>query len=238
MCNIEYSNESHSIQLKYFDAADIREKLAIMPNEVQIWLFDIRKYQKPDTDNLIRILSDEEKAKSRRYSCLVDYKRFTIGHALLRILISRYLQCAPDSILFFDNKYGKKYIIQSPLHFNISHSGDKIAIAFTLNMDVGIDIEYIDCFIDYLDIAKHYFLKNESNIIFSQTSEDKRVEYFYKTWTVKEAYVKSLGCGLKKPLKSFEVLEDGWIKEIIDNRRYPYYSKRLKGNYIFSVVVV
>ena len=87
-------------------------------------------------------------------------------------------------------------------------------------------------------IAKNFFLPPESERICAQTDAAKGMEKFYEIWTVKEAFVKALGHGLSRSLKSFEVLEQGTINDYTNNSRYNYYTKQLSDNYLCSLVVV
>ena len=91
---------------------------------------------------------------------------------------------------------------------------------------------------DYSQIAKNFFLPPESERICSQIDAAKGMEKFYEIWTVKEAFVKALGHGLSRSLKSFEVLEEGTINDYSNNSRYNYYTKQLIDNYLCSLVVV
>ena len=83
-----------------------------------------------------------------------------------------------------------------------------------------------------------FFFKPESERICSQIDAAKGKEKFYEIWTVKEAFVKALGHGLSRSLKSFEVLEEGTINDNSNNSRYNYYTKQLIDNYLCSLVVV
>lgn len=99
------------------------------------------------------------------------------------------------------NKYGKPFIEDfKSFNYNITHSKDIIACAVFKN-EVGIDIEYIDE-IDYIGIIEHYFSTLEQAEILGSK---KPLEYFYTYWTIKESFLKWMGCGLNVNLRSLEV---------------------------------
>ncbi len=89
-------------------------------------------------------------------------------------------------IAFFDG--GKPYFKDYPhIHFNLSHSGDYLAVAFAV-CPVGVDIEAHRPI--NLKIAERYFTQGEKAYV------KNNISFFY-VWTRKEAYLKKTGIGLK-----------------------------------------
>lgn len=223
----------------YFSAEHIWDRNILLDkNEVHVWLADLRNYDEHLMGILANLLSSEENNRMFRYLHEADRNRFLVGHGLLRLLLSRYLQQRPMDITFSTSKHGKLYISQSDLSFNISHSGNMIALSFVKGKSVGIDVEQMHTLNEHIQIAKNFFSPQELTQIISEKNEEKKQECFYKIWTVKEAYVKAIGFGLTRSLKTFEVLNDGGIKDFSCKKRYQYYSKNLDENYICSIVVV
>ena len=151
------------------------------------------------------------------------------------------------------NASGKSNLYLAMLYFqriiansfnNIDRNGKKaidefyFPFSFVKEKKIGVDIERMNSLDDYSQIAKNFFLPPESERICAQTDAAKGMEKFYEIWTVKEAFVKALGHGLSRSLKSFEVLEQGTINDYTNNSRYNYYTKQLSDNYLCSLVVV
>jgi 4'-phosphopantetheinyl transferase len=90
------------------------------------------------------------------------------------------------------------------VQFNMSHSDILALYAFTLDSEVGVDLEKIQAVPDAEQIAKHYF-SSEECADFVSVAEEQRLEAFLRCWTRKEAYLKAVGHGLSVPLKSFRV---------------------------------
>ena len=68
------------------------------------------------------------------------------GHAILHQLLGFYLSCSPDDLLFKKGAHGKPELSgkhAGKIHFNLSHSGDQLALIFSVDSPVGIDIEKI-----------------------------------------------------------------------------------------------
>ncbi len=121
---------------------------------------------------------------------------------LIRKELSEQLGIPAEELAFGYGAHGKPYLLNSDgYHFSVSHSGSCIAFAGG-DAPVGIDVERIRE--GRLKIAKRFFTGNEYSFI--EKSADPDTEFF-KIWTAKEAYVKMLGVGLSKPLRSFDVLD-------------------------------
>ncbi|MED0766360.1 4'-phosphopantetheinyl transferase family protein, partial [Aneurinibacillus thermoaerophilus] len=144
-----------------------------------------------DYQSLYPLLNRETKKKISRFLNESDKIRSLLSHLFLKYLISRELSRDLTDIELAYEKYGKPYLLSSKgLSFNISHSGEFIAIAIS-NENVGIDIqEYID--LDYEELAMRFFTKQEYNYI-SSASNVK--ENFFRIWTLKESYLKARGSG-------------------------------------------
>lgn len=105
-------------------------------------------------------------------------------------------------------KYDKPSICNHEnIYFNLSHSG-KMVLCSISDMEVGVDVEYIDSTID-LDIAKHFFYNREYERIMN--AENKPDEFF-KYWVLKESYMKYTGLGMNLELDSFEIIINSEIR--------------------------
>jgi 4'-phosphopantetheinyl transferase len=126
-----------------------------------------------------------------------------LGKGILRTLLSKYLKI--NSICFKYNNQSKPFIENSiNLKFNISHSHKTLTFAFTLENDIGVDIEYNKRSIEIPQIAKRFFSKNEATELLA-LKKNEWLPTFYNCWTRKEAFIKAKGGGLSIPLDQFEV---------------------------------
>ncbi len=102
------------------------------------------------------------------------------------------------------NKHGKPYFKDCPdVHFNVSHSGDLAACAFS-EYDVGCDIEMVRT-PDY-NVAERFFADDEIKYVYNQKNENERAKAFFGIWTLKESFVKAEGRGLSLPFREFSAL--------------------------------
>jgi len=153
---------------------------------------------------LWNILSSDEKDRANKFYFEKDRVHFVKCRASLRNLLGNYLGLKPAELQFEYTEYGKPYLSDSTLQFNVSHSNNKGLIAFSLENEIGVDIELINREIKIEELANRFFSENEANIIMS-LNENIRHRSFFKCWTRKEAFIKAQGEGLNIPLDKFEM---------------------------------
>ena len=93
------------------------------------------------------------------------------------------------------DKMGKPYLEGNPLHFNVSHSGEYLAIAIS-KYPVGIDIQEPKLIKD--GMFRKVVQPEEECLI----GEDRQKD-FLRLWTLKESFVKAEGKGLRIALKDY-----------------------------------
>jgi len=144
------------------------------------------------------VLSPEELARLERFQLAEDKLRFLIGRGLLRLLIGASAQLAANEVKLTQNAYGKPAWISphgcQPLHFNVSHSGQLVVLAFHAHCEVGVDVEEVRPEPDLEITARQMFSAEEYNHWAALNSE-QRPDVFYQLWTRREATVKAIGKG-------------------------------------------
>jgi len=180
------------------------DALELKSNQVDIWRVALDLY--PVSAQWADFtLSTDESERAARFHFDKDRQRFTLAHASLRDILSRYLDCETSQIRFSANKYGKPMLLTDPkMDFNISHSGEYILIAVTRGHKVGVDVEHFRMDLDHEKIAHRFFSQAEYEA-FSKIPHEQKVIAFFICWTRKEAYIKAHGLGMSLPLDSFDV---------------------------------
>ncbi len=176
-------------------------------DEVHIWRASLD--QPADMlAELAALLSRDEYKRAMRYYRPVDRDRFIVGRGVLRKIISAYLTLPPGQLRFTYNEYGKPAVSDDQndrdLNFNLSHSAELVLYAVTRRRVVGIDIEYISEDFATLEIAEHFFAKDEVAALKSLPT-DQRTMGFFNCWSRKEAFIKAKGMGVSYPLDRFSV---------------------------------
>jgi len=182
--------------------------ISILPNEIHLWFVYSEQIQ--DADLLAcysQLISKSETVKNSRFVFEKDRKQNLITRALIRTVLSKYVDhIAPTDWEFTHNEYGKPEVLSAmlpfPIKFNLSHTQNMIALAVTHGEEVGIDVESLKRDIATDDLAKHVFSEQEYFQL-EQLDAHYFHQRFFDLWTLKEAYIKACGMGLSIPLDSF-----------------------------------
>lgn len=121
-----------------------------------------------------------------------------------------HISCQADELdaLISFSPNGKPYFSGLPdIHFNISHCDGLVACAFS-NHPIGIDAELPGHY-EHLLIKKVF--SPEEKYFFYKTAVTKQLQtqWFFRFWTLKEAYVKKTGTGITIPLSKLSFTFSG-----------------------------
>jgi phosphopantetheinyl transferase len=168
------------------------------------------------TDGVAALLSANELARSERISG-ERRMRWQAAHALLRILLARYLDCDPPELRFARGEHGKPSLrpftrarADGPapkgdgvalwsgvtLYFNLSHSARAVLCAFSADGSVGVDVEVAGRDRDYAALARRMFGRVEAERL-QQLDRPSRELEFLRLWTRREAELKCCGSGFR-----------------------------------------
>jgi 4'-phosphopantetheinyl transferase len=154
-------------------------------------------------------LDVEERARADRFRFARDRDVFIAAHALARAMLSGATGLPADAWQFVTGLYGKPALAAdcaaSGLRFNLSHTRGLAACAIAYS-EVGIDVEAADRRVDFA-IADRFFAPAEALAV-SQSAVEDKAALFFRTWTLKEAFIKATGEGLRRPLASFSFAFD------------------------------
>ena len=103
------------------------------------------------------------------------------GHAILHQLLGFYLGCSPDDLLLKKGAHGKPELsgkYSGKIHFNLSHSGDQLALIFSVDSPVGIAIEKIHPVKKRARIAERFFHPEETRLLKEASSADSEILFF------------------------------------------------------------
>ncbi len=194
--------------VKIYYENNILDDKCLCLDEVHIWIIRWNSISYL-VSQYWNIIEDDEKSELLRYKNIEDCMRSLTGKILSRKLLSNYLGTSIQNIRIVKGKYGKPYMhsIQGydEIRFSISHSNEFVVLAFTEFGSIGVDIEENKEFPQILRKLSNSEI-NEQTVL---SNEDKfQNKIFYDEWTAKEAYVKALGLGLQKDLRTICIQGD------------------------------
>ena len=130
--------------------------------------------------------------------------------------------------------HGKPYLEGYPgIYFNISHC-DGLAVCGIGDAELGIDVEVIRPYKE--NLARRVLAEEELEQL-AQCGEEERAERFIRFWTLKESYVKAVGCGMGILLREavFFPEPEGEIRCSVPG--YAFVQRKVDERRILSVCV-
>lgn len=162
---------------------------------IQVFLLDI-ECLKDNFDYLLGKMSLQRQNKIKSYS-FNDDKLRSLGAGILIDYGLNIYGLSRNQINIVYNKMGKSYIEGKDLYFNISHSDQFVACAFS-NEDVGIDLQKVHKVSD--SFVNKVCTKKEIDQILND-----RENQIIRLWTFKESYLKMTGEGIARDFSKIEI---------------------------------
>jgi 4'-phosphopantetheinyl transferase len=155
----------------------------------------------------------ERRVKADRYRVDVVRKRCITAYALLVYalcdgqkdgLIPQGIDSGSAELAISEDDDGKPHLEGIPICFNISHSGDMVAVAISPG-EVGCDVECKSK--NAMSIAEHFFAKDEVEFLSNIEDDALQSLEFTKLWTMKESVVKCSGEGIRRAFSDFSLID-------------------------------
>ena len=163
---------------------------------IDIWYGDIVPTGNDTVESYKTLLDAAERARMDKFSNEQSRQQFLSVRGRLRILLAEYTGTRSEDIRFAQEEYGKPFLPDHPeIAFNISHSGNKLAVAVGYQCLLGIDIEFWRCKVDFSALVEKCFADLERSFWHDLPEEIKKA-VFYEFWTRKESFVKAVGRGI------------------------------------------
>jgi len=189
-------------------------------------------------DKYLNNFPEDFKAKILKHRRWQDAQLSLLGRILLRYGLKKYYQINEIDIALTPNH--KPFLKGQDIYFNISHS-EKLVACIIADFPVGIDVEFLNEKINYMDFRSQMTLGELDEIHHA----NNKIKCLLKHWTRKEAIIKANGRGLQIPLQSFEfvnnecLIEDKkfYVKEIFIHENYTCHIASADINILNETVV-
>lgn len=143
-------------------------------------------------NDLFTCVSTCELKRARGYYHNADQLRSLTAHGLKRWCLGRILGVSARELSFVATAHGKPLVNSSAgIGFSLSHSGCWVAIAISMNADIGVDVEFPGC-VNRMAIVDQVL----SSYQLVEYLSDRSWHRFLCYWTQKEATSKAVGLGL------------------------------------------
>jgi 4'-phosphopantetheinyl transferase len=183
---------------------------------VAVWAVNL---DQPATvvDDLARHLDPEEAAAAGTRSDPVVRGRYVVAHGAVREVLAALTATAPDALRIErrcvhcgDPAHGKPQLAgPSELSFNLAHTGSSALVAVAQGAPVGVDVEVIRARRNLERLARRVLTPEEYDA-WRVVPRTARTVEFLRNWTAKEAYLKAIGLGIVRSLRTVSARPDGW----------------------------
>ncbi len=170
-------------------------------SRVNVVFCDPARFDAGAEATLRQLLSTDERQRRARFLRPHLQHDFTLARALVRLTLGRACGVPPQRLRFDTHPHGRPYLPEHHVHFNLSHTHGLIALAWSHTHNIGVDVEAMRSR-DVVGLVDRHFAAPESARIRALSGDDA-VSAFYRTWTLKESYIKARGLGLALPLDGF-----------------------------------
>lgn len=174
--------------------------LELADDEVHVWRVGLER----PFGTFWPLLTAEEQARADRFHFARDRRRYVVGRGTVRTVLGRYLGVDPAALVLDVTKFGKPFLVNYALHFNLSHSQEVGLLAVCRGSVVGVDVEEKRPLSDLHSLASHVFSPTELQTLHALPPA-QQPDGFFNAWTRKEAFIKAVGEGFSYPLKKFAV---------------------------------
>lgn len=180
----------------------------LKPDEIKVWYVRPEDFSDPAQLKVFTSwLSPAEHSVLNSFRLESLRHTYLVAHALLRGALSQITLISPSLLDFHTNAYNKPFLTspagQNALHFNLSHTEGLAAIGITRLGSIGIDVEHDKHNFSVSELAPEILTQAEYLDYLNQPHE-KQQQRLLRYWTLKEAYIKSIGLGLSAGLKTYE----------------------------------
>lgn len=183
-----------------------------MSRKISLYAISQAETLSPDVYSFFeRIATDNRRLRAKNFIRREDSCRALIAEALIRLVYLKETGSVVDEAVFTCNEFGKPALKHSPIHFNVSHSGEWVVCGFDTN-EIGVDIEKHHT-VNWT-IARRFYSIAENARLAQCQSDDLRDKAFFDIGVSKESYIKAIGIGLRCPLASFSCIPGTDVRHV------------------------
>jgi 4'-phosphopantetheinyl transferase len=171
-------------------------------DEVHVWRLAVGALADAEVAaRAVAALDDADRQRYARYREDRDRLMFLGGRVMARAVVAGALAVRPDEWQWREGPHGRPEIgaPDTPVRFNLAHSGGVVICAVARGREVGVDVEDRGRRPVDKRVIHRYCAPEEAADVEAQGAawHDRFLMY----WTLKESYLKALGLGISVPLE-------------------------------------
>ncbi|MFI9605506.1 4'-phosphopantetheinyl transferase family protein [Streptomyces sp. NPDC052043] len=124
---------------------------------------------------------------------------FAVSRMVIKYTAAAVLETAPDALDIAYQPGGRPMLrgFGEELHLSLAHTEELIVVAVSQNGPVGVDTESVTRKASH-DLLRTHVCTPEEAATLDALPDDERTTHFLRLWTLKEAYTKALGQGIRR----------------------------------------
>ncbi|MCL2253252.1 MAG: 4'-phosphopantetheinyl transferase superfamily protein [Lachnospiraceae bacterium] len=183
---------------------------------IKIYVISIDSLNDKTVIEWFDLIAYEQQERLKRFRFREDYLRSLAGEAMLRIIVGEKVGVMPKKLNIIRPRGEKPFFADySGIYFNISHSGKWVICAIN-DDEIGIDIEEIKDKEVNPSLIRKVLSAMEQEYV-EKLDDEQKAKAFYRFWTMKEAYIKYTGQGLRLELDKIEIDVERNLVRLVDS---------------------
>ncbi|MES4905976.1 MULTISPECIES: 4'-phosphopantetheinyl transferase superfamily protein [unclassified Streptomyces] len=152
------------------------------------------------------VLDDRDRRRLRTLPRPAARGRFVASRLLLKHLVAAVSDTAPEAVRLAYEPGGRPYALcagAGRVELSLSHTGDLLVAGVSRRGHIGVDVEAAGRPMRYADVGRRLCAPAERAAL-AGLAEPERERALLRLWTLKEAYTKALGRGMRLAFAGFE----------------------------------
>ena len=215
----------------------LRSRHLLLGRPVETWVVRIGP-GRGSAHSVVALLSAEERQRMSSMVSPVIQRQYAAGRALTRLALGARLSMPARRVPVSVDDNGRPCLLArhggdrgdtgpAGIDFNLSHSGDLVALAVGSGLQIGLDIEREERRPNAPALARRFFSPSECELL-ERSDERSYSRRWHRIWTTREAHAKARGIGVRAMAAAHGVRGEGW-----DSRNVP-----LADGYVGTVVAL
>jgi 4'-phosphopantetheinyl transferase len=155
-------------------------------------------------DPSLRTLLGRDWPRYRRHPEPGGRLGFAVSRLVLKHTVAAALQVPADRLDLAYRLGGRPLVrgLEADVHVSLAHTGELITVAVSRDGPVGVDAEPVDRPVSWPALREQMCTPQEAERL-TALPDNERARDLLRLWTLKEAYTKALGQGLRRRFTAF-----------------------------------